>query len=95
MSLSIGQLLHAFSCRSDHLSIFSREKLPPNPLLTQALAGSVLLQVATLFVPGLRSLLQTSPVGLMDVLVIGGTAVAPLLINETAKNFQFLAEKTN
>ena len=95
MSLSIGQLLHAFSCRSDHISIFSRDKLPPNRLLTQALAGSLLLQSATLFVPGLRSLLQTAPIGLMDGLVIAGTAVAPLLINETAKNFQFLAEKTN
>ncbi len=86
MSLSIGQLLHAFSCRSDHISIFSKEKLPPNRLLTQALAASVLLQISTLFVPGLRSLMQLSPVGLIDGLVIGGTAVAPLLINETAKN---------
>jgi Ca2+-transporting ATPase len=85
MSLSIGQLLHAFSCRSDQVSIFSREKLPPNRLLTQALTASVLLQVATLYVPGLRSLLQTSPVGLVDGLVIGGTALAPLLINETIK----------
>ena len=95
MSLSIGQLLHAFSCRSDHIGIFSKEKLPPNRLLTQALVGSLVLQGATLFVPGLRSLLQTAPVGIMDGLVIAGTAVAPLLINETAKNFQFLAEKTN
>ncbi len=85
MSLSIGQLLHAFSCRSDHIGIFSREKLPPNRLLTQALAGSLLLQASTLFIPGLRSLLQLGPIGLIDCLVIGGTATAPLLINETIK----------
>jgi P-type Ca2+ transporter type 2C len=85
MSLSIGQLLHAFSCRSDRLSIFSKEKLPPNPLLTQAIAGSLLLQGATLFVPGLSSLMQITPLGIFDGLVIAGTAVAPLLINETIK----------
>jgi Ca2+-transporting ATPase len=85
MSLSIGQLLHAQSCRSEHIGIFSREKLPPNRLLTQALAGSLLLQAATVFVPVLRSLLQTSPLGIADGLVIGGTALAPLLINETIK----------
>ena len=85
LSLSAGQLLHAFSCRSERVGIFSREKLPPNPLLTQAVAGSLLLTGATLFVPGLRSLMQTTPVGVLDGLVIAGTAVAPLLINETIK----------
>jgi Ca2+-transporting ATPase len=85
MSLSIGQLLHAFSCRSDHIGIFSKEKLPPNRLLTQALAGSLAIQVALPFIPGLGSLLQIAPIGIIDGLVIGGTAVAPLLINETIK----------
>ena len=93
MSLSIGQLLHAFSCRSDHIGIFSKEKLPPNRLLTQALAGSLLLQGATLFLPGLRSLLQLSPIGLTDVLVIGSTAVAPLLINEAAKKHNVIGNQ--
>jgi len=45
----------------------------------------LLLQASTLFIPGLRSLLQLGPIGLIDCLVIGGTAAAPLLINETIK----------
>jgi Ca2+-transporting ATPase len=85
LSLSAGQLLQAFSCRSERIGIFSREKLPPNPLLTQAVAGSLLLTGAALFVPGFRTLMQTAPVGVVDGLVIAGTAVAPLLINEAAK----------
>ena len=44
-SLTLGQLLHALSCRSEHHSIFSKESLPPNPALNLALTGSVLLQL--------------------------------------------------
>ena len=38
-SLTSGQLLHAISCRSETHSIFSSEKLPPNPYLTMALGA--------------------------------------------------------
>ena len=84
-TLTLGQLLHAISCRSEKHSIFSQEKLPPNRYLTIALGGSVLIQVMTMFVPGLRSLLGLTPLNPVDILVVGGAAVAPLLINEGRK----------
>ncbi len=85
-SLTMGQLLHSISCRSEKHSIFSGEKLPPNLYLKMALGGSLALQMLTVLVPGLRSLLGLCPIGFLDGVVIAGTAALPLLINEATKN---------
>ena len=86
MSLTSGQLLHAISCRSEQHSIFDKDRLPPNKYLNAAIAGSLSLQVLSLAVPGLRSLLGITPISLIDGLVIGGSAAIPLLVNESTKN---------
>ncbi len=86
MSLTVGQLLHALSCRSEHLSIFDRQKLPANRYLNIALGGSLGLQVLAMAVPGLRSLLGITTIGLLDGVVIGVGALLPLLVNETTKS---------
>jgi len=85
LSLTTGQLLHAISCRSERHSIFDEEKLPSNKYLNIALGGSFALQLLSMAVPGLRSLLGITPINIIDGIVIGGSAVAPLLINETTK----------
>lgn len=85
-SLTLGQLLHAISCRSEKHSILTGERLPPNKYLNMALGGSFALQILTMLVPGLRSLLGLSPIGLLDGAVIAGTAALPLLINEGTKS---------
>ncbi|MFZ5453481.1 MAG: HAD-IC family P-type ATPase [Thermodesulfobacteriota bacterium] len=84
-SLTAGQLLHAYSCRSEKHSIFSQGKLPPNKYLNLAVGGSLLLQLGVMFIPGIRSILGLTPVGLLDGLVIGGTTLLPLLVNEATK----------
>ena len=84
-TLTFGQLLHAISCRSDKHSLFSKDKLPPNRYLTVALTGSFAAQALAMTVPGLRSLLGTSPIGLVDGLAIAAGAGLPLLINEATK----------
>jgi Ca2+-transporting ATPase len=84
-SLTIGQLLHSLSCRSDHISIFDQEKLPANRYLKIALGGSLFLQVLAMAVPGLRSLLGITTIGLMDGAVIGASALLPLFVNEITK----------
>ncbi len=86
MTLTMGQLLHAYSCRSHRNSIFSREALRPNPYLNLAVGGTAALQVASLAVPGLRSLLGTNRVGPVDVAVIGAGAALPFIVNEATKN---------
>ena len=84
-SLTVTQLMHAISCRSETHSIFSKERLPPNKYLNIALGGSFALQIITMFVPWFEGLLGVTPIGIMDGLVIGGSAVLPLLINEATK----------
>jgi Ca2+-transporting ATPase len=89
-SLTIGQLMHAFSCRSRDKSIFDRQQLPPNPALSWAVGGSLALQVLTMFVPGLRNFLGVTRLSLMDVAIIGLSSVLPFVANEARK----LAKKT-
>ncbi|HUK55850.1 MAG TPA: HAD-IC family P-type ATPase [Nitrospiria bacterium] len=90
-TLTLGQLLHALSCRSENHSLLDPVRSPqnpplqPNPYLSLAVTGSVALQVLTLAVPGLRRLLGVTPVGLLDGVVIGGAAVVPLVVNELTK----------
>jgi P-type Ca2+ transporter type 2C len=84
-SLTIAQLLHAFCCRSRKSSVFDRQRLPANPALNWAVGGSLLLQILTMVVPGLRSFLGVTPLGLIDAAVISTSAVLPFLANEARK----------
>jgi Ca2+-transporting ATPase len=88
MSLTTGQLLHAISCRSEQHSLFEADQLPPNPYLVAALSGSLTLQLLAIAVPGLRKLLKITPIDLLDGLVIGSSALLPLLVNESTKQRQ-------
>jgi Ca2+-transporting ATPase len=85
MSLTLGQLLHAISCRSETISLFDSRKLPPNRYLAGAIGGSLALQVSAAAIPPLRSLLGLASIAPGDILVIGGAALVPLLVNEGTK----------
>lgn len=85
-SLTLTQLLHAISCRSEKHSIFGKDKLPPNKHLSYALGGSIAIQLMTMCIPWLRTLLGVAPIGLADALAIGVSSVVPLLINEMRKD---------
>jgi Ca2+-transporting ATPase len=84
-SLTFAQLLHSISCRSEKVSIYDAERLPPNKYLTWALGGSLGLQLLTFVVPWLRNILGIAPVNLFDAAVIGISSVLPLLVNEATK----------
>ena len=83
MSLVTGQLLHALSCRSP--KPLSTIQLPPNHYLTLALGGSLTLQLICLVIPGLRNLLKVTPLNPLDGVIIGNSALLPLLFNEATK----------
>ena len=93
MTLTMAQLLHAYSCRSDRHSMFGHEPLHPNRYLNLAIGGTAALQFATVAVPGLRSLLGTTLVGPLDMAVIGAGSVLPFLINEATKNAAFESKR--
>lgn len=92
MSLTLGQLLHALSCRFQNYTIFDFGKLPANKYLNIALFGSIGLQLLLLGVPGLRMLLRMTPINLVDGIVISSSAFLPLVVNETRK--KLIAGKT-
>jgi Ca2+-transporting ATPase len=83
MSLVTGQLFHALSCRSE--KPLRSVKLPPNNYLTTALTGSLVLQFMSLAIPSLRNLLHVTPINLVDGIIIGSSALLPLIINEETK----------
>jgi Ca2+-transporting ATPase len=84
-SLTNAQILHAFTCRSETVSLFDRRESRTNPYLNVAVIGSVFLQVLAQFVPGLRNLLGMTPLTALDGAVVGAAALAPLLVNEATK----------
>ena len=94
MTLTSGQLLHTISSRSEKHSIFSKEKLPPNPYLNTAILGSFGIQLLTLTVPQLRGLLKITPLNIVDIAVITSGALLPLLVNEGTKNIQITGKNS-
>jgi Ca2+-transporting ATPase len=84
-ALTLGELIHALSCRSETHSLFHRTPLSPNPYLTYALGGSLGLQMLTLIVPGLRGFLGLSTMTFLDYIVVACGGVGTLLINELRK----------
>jgi Ca2+-transporting ATPase len=85
MTLTMAQLLHAYSCRSDRSGIFSNETPGPNSYLNLAVGGTVALQLASLAVPGLRRLLGNTLPGPIDLAMIGAGSVLPFIVNEATK----------
>ncbi|BCX80636.1 P-type Ca2+ transporter type 2C [Methylomarinovum caldicuralii] len=79
-TLTVAQLLHSFSCRSEKTAwhFFG------NPYLNAAMGGSLALQLGTL-VPPLRRLLSLPPPTLADMGAVAAGATLPLLVNETSK----------
>jgi Ca2+-transporting ATPase len=85
MSLTIAQLLHALSCRSEKTTIFESGIRPGNRHLNLALGASLAAQAGVMTIPALRKLFNLAPVGPVDLAVIGASAVLPLLFNELTK----------
>ena len=82
-TLSLSQLLHALVCRHAE-GASSKQPLRANPFLLTAVAGSCAAQVLAGVLPGLRSFLGLSPMGVVDWLVTGVCATAATMINDKA-----------
>jgi len=90
MSLTTGQVLHTWSCRSETKSIFDRDpKLPRNPYVERAIALSLGMQLLPIFIPPLRNLLQLAVLDPVDWSVVLSTAVMALIVNESTKKGEF------
>lgn len=85
-SLMLGQLLHAYSCRSRHRGLFGNGKGERNRKLDLAIGGSIGLQLLANVIPGLRSLLGLGGGSILDIGVVLAGATIPMLINDATKH---------
>jgi Ca2+-transporting ATPase len=84
-SLTVTQLLHAFSCRSESRNPPWRGKRARNRYLELAVDGSLALQALTIVLPSLRQFLGLTALGVADVAVVAGSALLSLAANELRK----------
>lgn len=82
MTLTLGQLLHAYRCRSEAPGTLSVLRGPRNRHLDLAIGGMVALQALAALVPGLRGLLNMSPIDALDALIVALGATGGYLFNE-------------
>jgi Ca2+-transporting ATPase len=85
MTLTLTQLLHGYSARSETHTIFDRGGVPYNRWLHIAVGGTMATQVLANLVPPLRRLLGTVALSPADWLVVLAGATGPFLINELTK----------
>lgn len=90
-ALTVAQLLHAYSCRSEETTLFMRARGERNVYLDAAVAGTLGLQLAVGLIPGMRRLLGTAPLGIADFAVAGAAAAGPLLANQAIKSLRLTA----
>lgn len=83
-TLVFVQLLHALSFRSERQSILAMSSLA-NRYLIAAIVGSVLLQVAVIYLPFVRPVFRTLPLGWSEWAVIGVSCLSPILIVDLIK----------
>jgi Ca2+-transporting ATPase len=84
-TLTTSQLLYAISCRSEKRWLFDRKPSAANPYMTFAVGAGLGLQGITTFLPGLRQVLGTTPLGPSDWLLVLALATAPYLASELTK----------
>ena len=84
-SLTLNELAHALSSRSQYRNVFGGQHLERNPHLLRAIGGMAGLQALVSVWPAARRLLGTTPLGIGDVLVLGGSVLLPLIANEMTK----------
>lgn len=73
-----------FNSRSEHHSVF-RQRLFSNPLLLLGVAAAQALHIAAMYIPGLSSVLQVTPVSLADWAILLLAASALLAVMEFEK----------
>jgi len=86
------QNIHVFNCRSEKESAF-KVSIKSNPFIVIGVIACILLQVIVMEVPMLATFLQTSPVPIMDVLILFLIASIVLITIEIYKEFIYNKEK--
>ncbi|HTY92162.1 MAG TPA: calcium-translocating P-type ATPase, SERCA-type [Methanocella sp.] len=83
-ALVIFQMWNCLNCRSEDRSLF-KVGIFSNPYILGAIAVSILLQSALLYVPFLEDVFKTSPLSAYDWLIIAGVSSSTLILVEARK----------
>jgi Ca2+-transporting ATPase len=78
------QLVHAFNCRSERLSLFQVGMWTNRPLLL-SFSLSLGIQVAVLTIPAAASIFKVAPLPIEDWALMGVMSLLPLLLMELIK----------
>jgi Ca2+-transporting ATPase len=84
-ALTLSQLVHAYSCRSQ-ARLGGPQPLKRNPWLHAAVGGSIGIHLLTMLAPALRSFLNLTPLRLIDRGIILGSTVSSFGLNEILKS---------
>lgn len=84
MTLSISQLIYAFSIRSVDLSMISTG-LFSNMKIVGASALGIILQISILYIPFTASLFKLAPLGLKDIIIVFLLSSMATIIHEMGK----------
>ncbi|HZR45254.1 MAG TPA: cation-translocating P-type ATPase C-terminal domain-containing protein, partial [Candidatus Manganitrophaceae bacterium] len=87
----LSQLVHAFNCRSERLSLF-QAGVGANRALRWAFTLSLGAQVAVLTLPAAAPLFKTAPLRPEEWGLIGAAGVLPLALMETVKVFRRMSD---
>ena len=80
----VAQLMHAFNCRSERLSLF-QVGLLTNRALLWAVLLSLVMQLAVLTLPAAQPIFKVAPLPLEDWEMMAAVVLLPLIIVEAAK----------
>lgn len=87
VTLVAGELLRAYSARSEKKMIFTSNPFA-NPYLNFSVLGGLLLLFAVLYLPGIQVIFSVMPLAPFELLLAFSCAVFPLIGGELAKLFR-------
>jgi Ca2+-transporting ATPase len=86
LTLTIGELLRAFSNRSERFSVF-KIGFFSNKFMNLGTGLSFILIIITVLIPPLRTIFETVPLNLEEIEIIIGFALLPFIVTEVSKIF--------
>ena len=91
--LCFSQLWHVMAIRSETRSLFKLGLLSNKPLLF-AVLGTVLLQLAVIYIPFLNTFFHTQPLTLAELLIVTGVSAMVFLVVEMEKSVKRAVSKS-
>jgi Ca2+-transporting ATPase len=83
-TIALSQILHAWTSRRETGPLRLRDLLS-NIYMVGSLVITVALQMATIYLPALQSVLKTYPLGAYELAVVCGFALIPLVVGQVLR----------